>query len=279
MFKSVKILITAIAAFTIHLTATAQHKIGIAAHRGFWKCVEAGNTQNSIASLREAQANGFWGSEVDVHLTSDNMVIVNHDNDIQGIRIHNNTFDTFKDIILNNGEKIPTLDSYLKQAKKSRTTVLVLELKNSGSKERDRLLAEISIQKLKAHGLYKPERVIFISFSLDACEYIAKEAPEFTNQYLSGDLSPDQLKEKGINGFDYYYKTVFENPEWIKRAHELGMSVNVWTVNKKEDIEKCIEAGVDFITTDEPLLARELLGEKELTRLPKRAHPGCCGRK
>lgn len=269
----------AIALSALSLTSTAQHKIGITAHRGFWKCAEAGNTQNSIASLREAQANGFWGSEVDVHLTSDNAVIVNHDNDIQGISIHDNTFDAFKEIRLNNGENVPTLDSYLKRAKKSRTTVLVLELKSQGSKERDHLLAEISIQKLKDHGLYKPERVIFISFSLDACEYIAKAAPEFTNQYLSGNLSPDELKEKGINGFDYHYKIVFKNPELVQRAHELGMSVNVWTVNKKEDIEKCIEAGVDFITTDEPLLARELLGDKELTRLPKRAKSGCCDRK
>ena len=41
------------------------------------------------------------------------------------------------------------------------------------------------------------------------------------------------------------------------------MSVNVWTVNKKEDIQKMIDLGVDCITTNEPLLVRELLGGKE----------------
>ena len=42
------------------------------------------------------------------------------------------------------------------------------------------------------------------------------------------------------------------------------MSVNVWTVNKEEDMKPLIEAGVDQITTDKPLLLRELLAEKEL---------------
>jgi len=35
--------------------------------------------------------------------------------------------------------------------------------------------------------------------------------------------------------------------------------VNVWTVNKPEDIQKVIDLKVDFITTDEPLLVREIL--------------------
>ena len=43
----------------------------------------------------------------------------------------------------------------------------------------------------------------------------------------------------------------------VTSAHDLGMKVNVWTVNKREDIEKMIDLKVDYITTDEPLLVRE----------------------
>ena len=49
------------------------------------------------------------------------------------------------------------------------------------------------------------------------------------------------------------------HPEWVRKAHSLGMSVNAWTVNKEEDIKKMIEVGVDAITTNEPLLVRDLL--------------------
>jgi len=43
----------------------------------------------------------------------------------------------------------------------------------------------------------------------------------------------------------------------------LGLKVNVWTVNKRKDIEKMIDLGVDYITTDEPLLVREIINEKK----------------
>ena len=48
-----------------------EGKTAIVAHRGYWNCAAAGFAQNSLASLREAQTAGFWGSECDVHLTSD----------------------------------------------------------------------------------------------------------------------------------------------------------------------------------------------------------------
>ena len=54
------------------------------------------------------------------------------------------------------------------------------------------------------------------------------------------------------------------HPEWVKDAHDLGMSVNVWTVNKEEDIRAMIDCGVDCITTNEPELVRQILGEREL---------------
>ena len=37
------------------------------------------------------------------------------------------------------------------------------------------------------------------------------------------------------------------------------MSVNVWTVDKEEDIHLMKELGVDQITTNEPALTREIL--------------------
>jgi glycerophosphoryl diester phosphodiesterase len=45
----------------------------------------------------------------------------------------------------------------------------------------------------------------------------------------------------------------------IERARANGMSINTWTVNKEEDIRKMVELGVDQITTDDPLLVRQVL--------------------
>ena len=82
-----KILINAISVAAVCLATLLpceahkkQHKeherTGIVAHRGFWNCEEAGYAKNSIASLRCAQEAGFWGSEFDVKMTADSVLLV-----------------------------------------------------------------------------------------------------------------------------------------------------------------------------------------------------------
>ncbi len=238
-------------------------KTAIVAHRGYWKCEEAGFAENSIASLKAAQDNGFWGSEFDVHITTDDVVLVYHNNDIEGVRIDTSESSAFADHRLANGEPVPTLDDYLTQGEKCDGTVLVLELKEEITKEREDALLEKSIEALEAHGLLDPSRVVFISFSKYLCDRIAAEYPEFVNQYLEGDFTPEELAECGINGFDYEQKKVLKDSTMVERAHALGMSTNVWTVNKPERMKKFVELGVDAITTNEPAVLRELLGDKE----------------
>ena len=78
-------------------TAEAQTKTGIVAHRGFWNCEEAGYAKNSVAALRCAQEAGFWGSEFDVNMTSDGVLLVYHDGKVEGGSIENNPYSAFKD--------------------------------------------------------------------------------------------------------------------------------------------------------------------------------------
>jgi len=242
----------------------AEHKIAITAHQGYWTCEEAGYTGNTVASLREAQNQDLWGSEFDVHITADGGLIVNHDNDIQGINIHDTTLAAFADLTLKNGEHPATIDAFLSQAEKSATTTLVYELKPNPSAEQENLMVDKTIEALKAHNLYDPARVIFISFSMNVCKRIAELCPEFTNQYLGGDVAPDALHTDGINGIDYHFNVFFEHPDWVELAHSLGMSVNAWTIDDEENMQKIIDLGVDCITTNEPLRLRALLGDKEL---------------
>lgn len=238
-------------------------KIAIVAHRGFWNCEEAVFSQNTIASLRLAQEAGLWGSEFDVQLTADDVAIVNHDPTIQGMKIADNTYEELVKLTFPNGEHVSTIDEYLAQGAKCPTTVLVLELKAQSTPEREDKLVDLCIASAKANGVYDPSKLIFITFSHYMCQRLAAECPEFINQYLNGELSPEELKAEGINGLDYNIKVFDENPEWVNSAHENGMSVNVWTVNQAEQIKSFIDMGVDAITTNEPLLTRELLGEKE----------------
>ncbi len=242
-------------------------KVAIVAHRGFWKSEQGGMSENSIASLKAAQDAGLWGSECDIHITADDVVMVNHDPSINGKAIASHKFSDFANDLLPNGERRPTLDEYLDQAAKCKTTKLVIELKKQPSEDREDMLVVKTIAALKVHKLYDPERVLFISFSKYMCDVVARLCPEFINQFLSmdfvGNQTPEIYGKQGINGVDYHYKMFDLHPAWVKNAHEHGMSVNAWTVNKEKDIRHMIELGVDAITTNEPLLVREILKDKE----------------
>ena len=234
----------------------------ICAHRGFWKCKEAQKTQNSIASLRLAQENEFWGSEFDVHLTADDVIVVNHDPSLNGIPIHTSTYAKLLETKLKNGESIPTLDQYIEQGTKS-DCMMVLEIKPQDTEERTLQLTSACMEALKRHDILDPKRVMFISFSYAACEWIARELPEFTNQYLSGDKDPETVHASGINGIDYHFIAFYRHPDWVERAHKLGMSVNVWTVDSKKVMRYVRDLGVDAITTNKPLVAREIMSKSK----------------
>ena len=97
-------------------------------------------------------------------------------------------------------------------------------------------------------------------FSRHATKEFIRLAPKGTPvYYLEGDLNPQELKDMGCAGPDYHFSVFKKHPEWIKEAHDLGLKVNVWTVDKAEDMKWLIDQKVDFITTNEPTVAQEIL--------------------
>lgn len=238
-----------------------EKQTGIVAHRGYWNCEEAGYAKNSVAALREAQERHFWGSEFDVNMTADSVLIVYHDSYIDGKRIEDFPWSEFKDIRLANGEPIPTIDMYLVQGRKHPGTMLVYEMKPHSSPEVEDIFIDLTIRKLKEYRLLKPGRVMFISFSFHICQRLAELLPGFTVQYLEGDKTPDEVLEHGINGIDYRHTVFSSNPQWAETARELGMTTNTWTVNRPDDIRNMLGQKIMYITTDEPLTVRKLIKE------------------
>lgn len=241
---------------------------GIVAHRGFWNCEEAGYAKNSIAALKCAQEAGFWGSEFDVNMTSDSVLLVFHDGKVEGKKIEKHPYEDFKYYRLKNGEPIPTLDQYLEQGKKHPETMLVFELKKHSCHEVEKTFVNMSVAALAGHGLLDPSRVMFISFSKYICEYISSLLSEdFMVQYLGGEFKPLKVKKDGINGIDYNYKILKINKRWVANARSKGMSTNSWTVNKKKDMEAILKMKIDMLTTDQPLEARELMKTMKIKEL------------
>ncbi len=219
----------------------------VVAHRGAWKA--EGLPQNSIASLKKAVELGCAGSEFDVHLTADNVLVLCHDNDHLGMTIEKTTYDELVKQPLANGEKLPTLREFLIEGMKQNKTKLILEVKSSSTVERTVLTAEKAVELVKEMGA--EDWVFYIAFNYSAVKRIAELAPKTLVAYLNGDASPQQLKSDKISGLDYNHSVLKKNPNWIQEAKELGININVWTVNKPEDMDWFLQQGVDYITTDE----------------------------
>lgn len=233
------------------MAASAQTRV--IAHRGCWDC--AGSAQNSITSLRLADKLGCYGSEFDVHLTGDGVIVVHHDPTVDGVPIQTSHYEDIKRCKLANGERIPTLAEYLKAAQGLKTR-LILEIKEQEAQSHEDSLVNGTVAMVRRYGL--EERTEYISFSGRACERLRKLCPKARISYLNGDWSPQTVKAKGLDGIDYNQQVMALHPEWIGQCHDLGLTVNVWTVDDLNAINRFIEAAADFLTTNKPVEALKL---------------------
>ena len=251
----------------------AEGGVAVIAHRGWHQAPGVKGAENSIAALRAAQNAGFWGSEFDVHMTADEVLVVRHDDKIRGPNIWQQAYADIADFSLPNGERLPTLDEYLDQGAKSRSTMLVREVKTEGGDAKACRLADLCVEAVRRHGLLATNRILFISFNNAACKHLAEALPGFEVQCITT-RDPALVAADGVSGIDFafadYAKPARSN--WIERAHALGLSVGAWTVNATNDIDATIARGVDAITSNYPDRVRDRLGAAERT-LPVPAAP------
>lgn len=62
--------------------------------------------------------------------------------------------------------------------------------------------------------------------------------------------------------------------EFIRRVHDLGLAVHVWTLNTREKIERALDLGADGVMTDDVALLRAILIERGQWRPRNRAETG-----
>jgi len=132
------------------------------------------------------------------------------------------------------------------------------------------------------------DRVMIQSFDWRTLLLVQKQAPTIPTVYLTqqtdsdanihldkpspwtagfnpqdhGGSVPRTVKAAGGAIWSPDYQDV--NPRSIAEAHQLGLPVIVWTVNRPEDMAKLIEMGVDGIISDRPDLLREQAAKKGL---------------
>lgn len=235
--------------FTI-LACTLLAQPKVIAHRGFWDT--ANSAQNSITSLYKAHEAGCYGVEFDVRPTSDGVLVVFHDGAVNGMEIRQNPYKALKDVRLGNGEVIPTLEQYLVHTGNCPGIKLILELKTDDVRDVKPILDMVGRFRLQ-------DRTEYIAFSIDVCKELIRQNPKAKVAYLNGDIAPAQLKEIGLTGIDYHFSSYTDDLDLVNLSHEKGLSVNTWTVDDPVMMGRLTGMGVDYITTDKPLLLQQTI--------------------
>jgi len=225
------------------------------AHRG----LSSIERENTCPAFVAAGNRSYFGIETDVHVTRDGKFVIIHDESTQrvtlgeyDVNVEENDYSLLEKIVLpdldNTTERkdirIPLLKEYIQVCKKYKKTC-VLEIKNHFEERHiEELIKEIE-------EMAYIDNVIFISFDFKNCINVRKRLPQNAVQWLIGEQEItsdliDTLCAYNLD-LDIYYKQL--NAENVEQLHTKGIKVNCWTCNEKNDAEKLVSYGVDFITT------------------------------
>lgn len=190
------------------------------------------------------------------------------------------------------GTRIPTLKQLFALVRKSGNTKVRfnIETKIDPNHPDETLDPQAFVKALL--GLIEAEgfadRVMIQSFDWRTLQLVQQQAPKIPTVYLTlqrgspptialdkatnwmaglspadhGGSLPRTIKAAGGAIWSPYFGDV--TAALISEAHELGLRVVVWTVNKRDDMARMIELGVDGIISDKPDLLRQVAGEKGL---------------
>lgn len=248
------------------------------AHRGG----AALRPENTIAAFDHGFACGAEGIEFDVHLSSDDVVVVHHDDALERttsgrglIRAHTAAQLAAVDAGFNfrdgngvfpyrgQGIGVPTLREVLVRYPDA---PLIIELKVAG-----RRLAERVVDDLRAAGAV--HRVAVGSFHADALHAARAYEPRLATGATKEETRWALYRSWAGMGIGATPFREFQVPVWsgltpivtrrfVSAAHRAGIGVKVWTVNDQVQMRRLMGIGVDGLITDRPDLACAIAGRR-----------------
>ncbi|MEU6775306.1 glycerophosphodiester phosphodiesterase [Streptomyces sp. NPDC046759] len=271
------------------MTHAPQRSIQVVAHRG----ASEDAPEHTLAAYRKAIEDGADALECDVRLTADGHLVCVHDRRVN--RTSNGRgavsaleladlaaldFGSWKTREpwrgrdeepdwVNRPEdpadtSVLTLERLLELvADAGRRVELAVETKHptrwAGQVE-ERLLSLLKRFGLDAPASAAESPVRIMSFSARSLHRVRAAAPTLPTVYLVQFLTPrlrDGRLPAGVRIAGPSIRIVRNNPAYVERLKRAGHQVHVWTVNEPEDVDLCVELGIDAIITNRP---RAVLG-------------------
>lgn len=229
----------------------------VTAHRG--SSAEA--PENTLAAIRLAIEDQADVTEFDVFQAGDGTLVVTHDPNLKRIAgVDLNVWQATAEQLAGleagshfdekfRGEPFPTLDQVIETVQGKMH--LNIELKTHGHENG---FAEAVVETIHRHAFAKD--CVITSLDPDILKKVRAVDPDLK---LGMIITAMIGRESSLDVDFYSVEQKTATVDFIKRSHQDGREVHVWTVNDRAAMEKFIARGADSLITDYPRLAREIL--------------------
>lgn len=253
--------------FNVVFDKVIDKEVQVTSHRGGG--FEA--PENSISAIRKAIENKVDYAEIDVQTTKDDVVVLFHDTNLKRFSkesgaIKDFTYDELSKIDIGSsfssdyeGERIPTLESVLREAKGR--VKLNIELKPM--KNNDCLALKV-VDIVRKYNM--ENEVVITSMNYDILQKVKKMDPSIKVGYIIiaaiGNVQNMQVDFLSVESSIIKSKLIYS-------MHTLGKEVHAWTVNDEKEAAQMIKLGVDNIITDNVKLIEDA---KDLSKWEEKDH-------
>jgi glycerophosphoryl diester phosphodiesterase len=232
----------------------------VVAHRG----ASLACPENTLPAFEAAIVAGADLVELDVRLTSDGAAVVSHDgwlgSPADGPFVHRMTVAEIRRLDGPAGA-IPTLEDVLDLV--AGRAGIDLEVKNLPDEPSfdspDESVASVVIDVLGRLDGSVRRSMLVSSFNWLSIERVRALAPDVATGFLTWpSIDPHAAiayaKERGHSFvLPQVYGLMEAGPEAVGAAHDAGLRIGTWVVDRPEDIERVLHWGVDAVITNDPV--------------------------
>lgn len=241
-------------------------QVEIIAHRGASYLAP----ENSMSAVMLGWDKGA-DVEVDVYLSKDGRIVVNHDKTTErtgdkNFKISETNWEQLRTVDVGSfksadfaGETMPLLDDVVATIPEGRK--LYVEIKCG-----EEILPHLE-KVIDASG--KRSQIVIIAFDFNVITAAKKLMPDVeaywlmgsrkdkvTQKYMPHDVSVvEEVAGNGLEGIDVHYGGVTK--AFVRAVRQAGLELYVWTVDDPAEAVRLIELGVDGITTNRPEWLKE----------------------
>lgn len=276
-----KVLIFALIAFTSGCSETNENSENLFFSDQFLNIAHRGGPllapEETLFAFQNALDVGADVLELDLHATSDGVVVCMHDDTVDRTTdgtgpVSSFTFEELRQLDAGYqftqdegatfphrgaGLVVPTFEEVLDAFPNQ---YFVVEIKQADPPIVTPVVESVTERNMSA-------RVILSSMDQEVVSEIRTASPESLTGFSAvellnfGSLTPDQEESYEPPGEFLQVPEYAVDEEFVERARRFELRVQVWTINDREDMEAIFALGVDGIMTDDPATLEEVIDQ------------------